>query len=92
MKISWPKASKYTLAQQRKWKKLAEYCNSHYPKDHDLHRAVKESFGAFQDWGRKQAGTTRTTKRTLTTMRRSSGKRTTRRAAPSGRTTRRRVA
>jgi hypothetical protein len=85
MKINWPKTKKYNLAQQRKFKKLAEHCMSHYPKDSDLHRAVKGCFGAFEDWARKhsKAMTSKTTARRKVSKRRKVAKR----AAPRRRST-----
>ena len=96
MKISWPKAKKYNLAQQRKFKKLAEYCMSHYPKDSDLHKAVKGCFGAFEQWSRTHAKAAtksrKTARRRTTAKRRPTARRrtTAKRRAPARRKTARR--
>jgi hypothetical protein len=91
MKITWPKAKKYNLAQQRKFKKLAEHCMSHYPKDSDLHKAVKGCFGAFEDFARKHA---KVATKSKTTVRRKVSRRrkVAKRAAPKRRTTAKRRA
>lgn len=86
MKIHWPKTKKYTLAQQRQWKKLALYAMKNYPMDKDLHKAVKGCFGAFEDWARKNGSkakpAARKTASRKTSKRRSVARKSTRRTTP----------
>ncbi len=43
----------FTASQKRSWQKLANYVTSHYPKDSDLHKAVRGTFKAIDDAAKK---------------------------------------
>ena len=86
----------FTASHKQSFQKLANYVMSHYPKDTNLHKAVRGTFKAMDDaaakMGKAGASKKRATSRRRTLKRATPKRRTAKRSAPKRRTARRRSA
>ena len=81
----------FTASHKQSFQKLANYVMSHYPKDTNLHKAVRGTFKAMDDAAAKM-GKAGASKKRATPKRRTAKRRTAKRSAPKRRTARRRSA
>jgi len=91
----------FTASHKQSFQKLANYVMSHYPKDTNLHKAVRGTFKAMDDAAakmgkagasKKRATPKRRTAKRSAPKRRTARRRSAKRAAPKRRRMRRRAA